>query len=73
MSETTNKQLEAEVNPEDINLPPNSFWPLILALGLVLIIGGFAVDYSMSIMGIYVTIVGAIGWAIVPIQAQKSD
>lgn len=69
MSEaTTNAQLEeSTITPEDIHMPPNSFWPIILALGFVIILGGLAISWPMAIIGVLMVLVSTIGWVIEPV------
>ena len=49
-------------NPE-IHLPPPSFWPIILASGLLLIAIGVVSSYLYSIIGIVVLLIAVGGWA----------
>ena len=67
MSETTHETASKEITPEDIHMPPNSFWPIVLALGFVIIIGGLAISWPMSIVGVIIVLVSAIGWVIEPV------
>ena len=62
---------EVEIKPEDIHMPPNSFWPIILALGFVLIIGGLAINLAITLVGVIVTLVSAIGWVIEPVHDEE--
>ena len=65
MSETTNTPKTAsKTTPEDIHLPPNSFWPIILAFGFTLLVGGLAISWPMSIVGVVLTFVAAFGWVV---------
>ena len=66
-----NEQATAEIKPEDIHMPPNSFWPIILALGFTLTIGGLALHWSLSIVGILIVLVAAIGWVIEPVHDEE--
>jgi len=71
MSDTTNEQAvaeESEITPEDIHMPPNSYWPILLALGFTLILAGFAIHLSMALIGVILTLVSAIGWVIEPVH-----
>ena len=69
MSEaTTNaKTEETTISPEDIHMPPNSFWPIVLALGFVTILGGLAISWPMAIIGVLMVFASAIGWVIEPV------
>ncbi len=74
MSETADNQTttESKIKPEDIHMPPSSFWPIILAVGFILIIGGLAISVSFSIVGIIITLVSAIGWVIEPVDTEEN-
>ena len=74
MIDTTNKYAiqDSEIKPEDIHLPPNSFWPIILAFGFTLIIGGAAIHWAMAIAGVVITLVSAIGWVIEPVHSEEA-
>jgi cytochrome c oxidase subunit 1 len=47
----------------DIHVPPPSFWPIVLAGGLVLIAIGVISGLTVSIVGIIVLFVAIGGWA----------
>jgi len=47
----------------DIHVPPPSFWPIVLAGGLVLIAIGVISSFAASIIGIIVLLVAIGGWA----------
>jgi cytochrome c oxidase subunit 1 len=46
-----------------IHLPPPSFWPIVLAGGLVLIAIGVVSSFTTSIVGIIVLLIAIGGWA----------
>ncbi|NJN95997.1 MAG: cytochrome c oxidase subunit 4 [Anaerolineales bacterium] len=74
MSETVENSVQistATVKPEDIHLPPNSYWPIILAFGFSCIMGGLALNIALTIIGVAVTLVAAIGWVIEPVHAEE--
>jgi len=71
MSETNDHAVNSEITPEDIHLPPNSYWPIVLALGFTFIIGGLAISFSMSIVGVFIALVSAIGWVIEPVHDDE--
>ena len=53
MSETTNAQEEkSTITPADFHMPPNSYWPIILAFGFVLVLTGLAISWPISIAGV---------------------
>lgn len=60
---------ESKIKPEDIHLPPNSYWPIILALGFTCIFGGLALSLAMTLIGVIITLVATIGWVIEPVHA----
>ncbi|MBE7553272.1 MAG: cytochrome c oxidase subunit 4 [Anaerolineales bacterium] len=74
MSEVTENSLqtaETTIRPEDIHLPPNSYWPIILAFGFSLIVGGAALSIALTIIGVVITLVSAIGWVIEPVTVEE--
>lgn len=74
MSEITENTLqtpETTVKPEDIHLPPNSYWPIFLAFGFSLIVGGAALSIAVTIVGVIITLVSAIGWVIEPVHEEE--
>jgi hypothetical protein len=62
---------ESKIRPEDIHLPPNSYWPIILAFGFTCIVGGLALNIAMTLLGVVLTLVSAIGWVIEPVHAEE--
>ncbi len=54
------------ITPEDIHLPPPSYWPIVLAFGITCIMGGLAINISFTIIGIIITLVAAVGWSTEP-------
>lgn len=61
---------QTTVKPEDIHLPPNSYWPIVLAFGFSFILGGLALNIALTIIGVVVTLVAAIGWVIEPVTEE---
>jgi len=47
----------------DIHVPPPSFWPIVLAGGLVLIAIGVISSFTVSIVGIIILLAAIAGWA----------
>jgi cytochrome c oxidase subunit 1 len=70
MSETTNA---TEIKPEDIHMPPPSFWPIVLAFGFTLILTGLAIHYFIAIVGIITTFVSILGWIIEPVHDEEGE
>ena len=62
---------ELTIKPEDIHLPPNSYWPIVLAFGFGAIVTGLAVNIAITIVGVVIILVAAIGWVIEPVQAEE--
>lgn len=46
----------------DIHMPPPSYWPIVLAGGLVLIAIGSVSSFIISIVGIIVLLIAIGGW-----------
>ena len=57
---------EAEFKPEDIHMPPNSYWPILLSLGFVLILAGAAINIALAVAGLILFLVALVGWLIEP-------
>lgn len=72
MSEMTEQTTASKIKPEDIHLPPSSFWPIVLAFGFSCIVGGAALSLAVMITGVVITLVAAIGWVIEPVHAPDS-
>ncbi len=70
MSDIVENSVQTTVKPEDIHLPPNSYWPIVLAFGFSCILGGLALNIALTIMGVVVTLVAAIGWVIEPVTDE---
>ena len=47
---------------EDLNTPVYSFWPLFLAVGVILIAVGVVSTVAISVLGLLLTIASVIGW-----------
>ena len=45
-----------------IHLPESTPWPFLMALGLMLVVGSLVFDYGIGILGLLLTIFGAVGW-----------
>lgn len=65
--EATVQHGEGTVRPEDIHMPPPSFWPILLALGFSMIVGGLAVSLALVLVGVIITLTSAVGWCIEPV------
>jgi hypothetical protein len=71
VAENTLQTAETAVRPEDIHLPPNSYWPIILAFGFSAIVGGLALNIALTILGVFITLIATIGWVIEPVTEEK--
>lgn len=58
---------EGTVRPEDIHMPPPSFWPILLALGFSMIVAGLAVNLALVLVGLIIALTSAVGWCIEPV------
>ncbi len=65
-SETGEITGEPTVRPEDIVLPPPSYWPILLAFGFACITAGLALSLAISVVGLVIVLVATIGWVIEP-------
>src|SRR5262249_61091854 len=48
--------------PELLELPAPTAWPMALAFGVTLIFGGLVTNLAVSLVGLVVGLAGAIGW-----------
>ncbi|MCC6175101.1 MAG: cytochrome c oxidase subunit I [Chloroflexi bacterium] len=53
-------------DPASVHLPNPSFFPLIVALGLVLFMAGFMFSHTVTVVGALYLIAGIGGWALEP-------
>ena len=51
---------------DEIHLPNPSFWPLVVALGILLLFAGFIFTWAMTFVGAFIMIIGIWGWALEP-------
>ena len=49
-------------DPAAIQLPRPTAWPLVLALGVSLILAGMVTNFAIAILGLGLSVAGAIGW-----------
>ena len=61
---------ESTIKPEDIHLPPNSYWPIVLAFGFVLVIAGLALSLALAVTGVVIAFIAGIGWVIEPVHDE---
>lgn len=53
---------EINRNPEIVNLPAPTAWPIVLAFGITLLFAGLVTSSSVSFLGVALTIAGCVGW-----------
>jgi cytochrome c oxidase subunit 1 len=49
-----------------IHMPPNSYWPMVSALGMTMLMGGMVFGWWMGIPGVILMLVGIYSWAFEP-------
>jgi hypothetical protein len=60
---TLNEQLtESRQTPREIEVPAPTAWPFVLAFGCSLLFAGLVTSVSISLLGVVLTLAGAIGW-----------
>ena len=47
---------------DSVELPTPTAWPIVTAFGLTLVFAGFVTDVVFTIVGVLVSLVGAVGW-----------
>lgn len=60
-------------NPQTVELPAPSPWPLVVALSLALILAGVLVSVKLTIAGAALAAIAAIGWWIQVIPGEKHE
>ncbi|HRJ70584.1 MAG TPA: hypothetical protein PLS03_00085 [Terrimicrobiaceae bacterium] len=55
---------DPEKNPDRIDLPTPTAWPIVAAFGLTLLFFGLVTNLTISLVGFLVGLVGAVGWAL---------
>jgi hypothetical protein len=61
---------ESKIKPEDIVMPNSSYWPILLALSLTILLAGLAIDWSFIIVGLLAALICTIGWLIEPAHPE---
>jgi hypothetical protein len=61
-------------DPNMIQLPRPTAWPLVLALGISLIMAGMVTSIAVGILGLLLSIAGAVGWGlqVLPHEAHEA-
>ena len=63
---------EARVDVSTIHMPSPSYWPALVAVGVVLIAAGLLTHYGLSFVGGVIALLGTIGWSNEPATAPQS-
>jgi cytochrome c oxidase subunit 1 len=61
-------RLQPDPAPEPVHMPNPSFWPLILALGMLVVTIGALIGLRVVIPGVLLMFVGLYGWAFEPVE-----
>ncbi len=66
-------QLRTNSDPNVIQLPRPTAWPLVLALGISLIMAGMVTNIAVGILGLLLSIAGSLGWffQVLPHEAHE--
>jgi hypothetical protein len=74
MSVTASRRAVANATQNTVKLPAPTAWPIILAFGVTLLLGGLATSPSISILGMIVAAAGCIGWFrdVLPHEKEES-
>ena len=56
------KQETLHTETHHIHLPEPTPWPFLMALGLVLLVSSLVFSFSVGILGLVLTVMGAVGW-----------
>jgi hypothetical protein len=67
------QEQQTQVPPGTLLLPAPTAWPLVLALGLALSLGGLVTSYNVTVLGIVLAIAGIIGWARQVLPAEHHE
>jgi hypothetical protein len=65
--------MEQEHGHNAIHMPAPTAWPMALALGVALIVGGMVTSPYVSLLGLLLTICSAVGWFcnVLPVEAAE--
>lgn len=55
-----------KLSPSDIHLPQSSYWPLLTAVGLTVMLAGMVLQGAMTWLGLAIALVSAIAWSFEP-------
>jgi hypothetical protein len=64
---------EHETSQIGVHLPSPTAWPMVLALGITLVVTGMVTSAAISLLGLLLSVVSAVGWfrAVLPVEAQE--
>lgn len=57
-----NSHRHDHVHTEYIEMPAPSFWPMVMAFGLTLLLAGMVTHYAVSVVGLIILLRAAVGW-----------
>ncbi len=59
---------------DEIQLPSPTAWPMVLALGVALILGGMVTNIVIGLLGLVLTVWGSVGWflQVLPHEAHEA-
>ena len=57
---------QPEEPPEPVHMPDPSYWPLVMAIGMIVMTAGALGSLSVVLVGVAVTLLGLFGWAFEP-------
>jgi hypothetical protein len=49
---------------DEIHMPPNSWWPLVAAIGLTFTLTGIVIGLVLLVLGVLILLVGTGGWIV---------
>jgi hypothetical protein len=54
-------------------MPAPTHWPIVLAVGLTLVFAGLVTNFMITLLGVFLTVVGVIGWfrQVLPLEAHE--
>lgn len=62
-----------ELDANGIHMPSSTAWPMVLALGITLVVTGMVTSVAISLLGLLLALVSAVGWfrAVLPVEAHE--
>jgi len=66
------RQWEPEEIPHEIHMPRPSWWPLIVAIGLFMLLSGLIFTRAESALGLLTMVMGIAGWAMEPAAGEPA-